>query len=144
MNGRQHTQSFLQSRYALEFGLPRQQKNNPFFSSFFPQTSQLSGLFFQKKKDPRQRIFTTRAKFCVCVCMCVCVCGEGGGGNKKKGWEGKGEKTDWKKSEQNSLSPLLRCRHLMLREAASWHGSKYSLYLLLFEKKKRKKGEKTS
>lgn len=49
-----------------------------------------------------------------------------------------GGKTDWKKSEHNSLSPLFRCRHLILREAASWHGSKYSLFLLLFEKKKRK------
>lgn len=41
------------------------------------------------------------------------------------------DRTNWKKSEQNSLSPPFRCRHLKLREAASWHGSKYSLFLLL-------------
>lgn len=43
----------------------------------------------------------------------------------------KDDRTNWKKSEQNSLSPPFRCKHLKLREAASWHGSKYSLFLLL-------------
>ena len=33
------------------------------------------------------------------------------------------ERTYWKKSEQSSLSPPLRCKHRMLRDAASWHGS---------------------
>lgn len=41
------------------------------------------------------------------------------GGKGRIKAEKKRKETDWKKSEQNSLSPLLRCRHLMLREAAS-------------------------
>lgn len=40
-------------------------------------------------------------------------------------------RTHWKKSVHIALSPPLRLRHRMLLSAASWHGSKYSLYALL-------------
>lgn len=40
--------------------------------------------------------------------------------------------THWKKSVHIARSPPLRFRHRMLLSAASWHGSKYSLYALLF------------
>ena len=39
--------------------------------------------------------------------------------------------TYWKKSLHMALSPPLRFKHRMLLSAASWHGSKYSLYALL-------------
>jgi hypothetical protein len=39
--------------------------------------------------------------------------------------------THWKKSEHICRSPPLRFRQRMLLSAASWHGSKYSLYALL-------------
>lgn len=39
--------------------------------------------------------------------------------------------TYWKKSEHNSRSPPFLFRHRILLSAASWHGSKYSLYALL-------------
>jgi hypothetical protein len=39
--------------------------------------------------------------------------------------------TYWKKSEHICRSPPLRFRQRMLLSAASWHGSKYSLYALL-------------
>lgn len=40
--------------------------------------------------------------------------------------------TYWKKSLHMARSPPLRFRQRMLLSAASWHGSKYSLYALLF------------
>ena len=45
-----------------------------------------------------------------------------------------GKRAYWKKSVHISRSPLFRCMHLMLLCAASWHGSKYSLYCLLGRK----------
>lgn len=39
--------------------------------------------------------------------------------------------THWKKSLHIALSPPFLFRHRMLLSAASWHGSKYSLYALL-------------
>jgi hypothetical protein len=39
--------------------------------------------------------------------------------------------THWKKSVHIARSPPLRFKHRMLLSAASWHGSKYSLYALL-------------
>jgi hypothetical protein len=38
----------------------------------------------------------------------------------------------WKKSEHISRSPPFRCKHRILFCAASWHGSKYSEYALLY------------
>lgn len=39
--------------------------------------------------------------------------------------------THWKKSLHMARSPPLRFKHRILLSAASWHGSKYSLYALL-------------
>jgi hypothetical protein len=40
--------------------------------------------------------------------------------------------THWKKSLHIALSPPFLFKHLMLLSAASWQGSKYSLYALLW------------
>lgn len=132
---KKHTHSFLQSRYALEFSHLVNTKKTPLFSfSFlFPPLNlfQLPSFFYLLKMQKKQqkKISTKRVLLFIHEnekIFLIKMGGEAGG------------KTDWKKSEHNSLSPLFRCRHLILREAASWHGSKYSLFLLLFEKKKRK------
>jgi hypothetical protein len=46
------------------------------------------------------------------------------------------EATDWKTSPHIIWSRPWRCRHRMLRAAASWHGSRYSLRSLLFAPQK--------
>lgn len=116
---------------------PRQHKKNSFiffFFSFFPPSPQpppAPQLFFLKKRKRKKKQRSRQSGSFYSFTR-----------TKKKFLIKMGGKTDWKKSEHNSLSPLFRCRHLILREAASWHGSKYSLFLLLFEKKKRKGREK--
>jgi hypothetical protein len=42
-----------------------------------------------------------------------------------------GTNPHWKKSEHMDRSPPLRCKHRMLRAAASWHGSRNALRSLL-------------